>query len=311
MNNASLIGIGVDVGGSHIACGGVDLATGELVAGTHFEADLDNKATKELVFEQWARPINQCLEKIGDAAIDGIGFGMPGAFNYRDGIALYSGNDKYENLYGVSVVDELPAYLSKKNISLRFINDATAFAVGTSWFGAAKGTSKAICMTLGTGFGSAFIHNGAPVAHGTGVPANGCLWDAPFQSGIADEYFSTRWFVNEFELRLGERVAGVKEMVAHPRQGVVEGVFKTFAENLVQFMAPWITGFQPEVIVIGGNISRAWNRIEPWLGKAFEHRGIHIRCLVSDQLEEAAIAGSARLLNDDFWTQIKDDLPSQ
>lgn len=311
MNRNRRIGIGVDVGGSHIACGGVDLLTGELVSGTHFECDLDNKASKEEIFEQWANPINQCLETVGDAAVGGIGFGMPGAFNYREGIALYSGNKKYENLYGVNVAEEFPEFLSRKNLFLRFINDATAFAIGTAWNGATKNSAKAICITLGTGFGSAFIKNGVPVVTGVGVPPNGCLWDDPFQSGIPDEYFSTRWFVEEFELRLGERVAGVKELVNHPRQGVVEGVFKTFGENLAQFMTPWIKGFAPEVVVVGGNISKAWNRIEPWLIQAFERYHVYVNCMVSDQLEEAAIAGSARLLNEDFWRQVKDDLPSQ
>lgn len=98
-NNKERIGIGVDIGGSHISCCAVDLNSGKPLVGTQFETRVNNKASKDDIFQTWAKPINLAIEALHDATITGIGFAMPGAFNYKKGIALFEGNDKYEHLF--------------------------------------------------------------------------------------------------------------------------------------------------------------------------------------------------------------------
>ena len=46
------------------------------------------------------------------------------------------------------------------------MNDASAFAVGEAWAGSASDFNRSLSITLGTGFGSAFISNHIPIVDG-------------------------------------------------------------------------------------------------------------------------------------------------
>ncbi|MCV9385251.1 ROK family protein [Reichenbachiella ulvae] len=304
------VGIGVDVGGTHIACCGVNLETGELIKESYNSVHVDSKATKNEIFEAWARPINSTYATlINDHEIEGVGFGMPGAFNYRRGIGLFKGNDKYESLYKVNVAKEFLEYLPSPALNIRFINDATAFAVGSSWMGQIGYGKRSISITLGTGFGSSFIEDFAPVVSGDEVPQFGCMWHLPFKEGRADEYFSTRWFVNTYEKITGKRLKGVKEIIELGEEKLVHELFSDFADNLAEFLMPWLKKFAPDLLIVGGNISRAWSRIEPRLLEHFNAKNIGINIEISQLMQDAAISGSARLLVESYWRTVKDDLP--
>ena len=58
--------------------------------------------------------------------------------------------------------------------------------------------------------GSSFFENGKQLKDKPGVPSNGFLFDQIFMDSIADDYFSTRWFVNEYKIISGKEVDGVK-----------------------------------------------------------------------------------------------------
>ncbi len=106
-----------------------------------------------------------------------------------------------------------PLLTTQKDLTMRFLNDATSFAVGEAWLGEGRGFQKVVVVTLGTGFGSAFVEDGVPVVSGDEVPKEGCLWHLPFKEGIADDYFSTRWFIGEYENLRGQKIFGVKELI--------------------------------------------------------------------------------------------------
>ena len=56
---------------------------------------------------------------------------------------------------------------------IRFMNDASSFAVGEAWAGSASKFNRSLSITLGTGFGSAFISNRIPIVDGPEVPKTG------------------------------------------------------------------------------------------------------------------------------------------
>ncbi|MFY0654078.1 MAG: ROK family protein [Cyclobacteriaceae bacterium] len=306
------VGIGVDIGGSHIVCCAVDMGTGKPIEGTVSEEKVNNKGSKDEVFTTWSKAINSTIELIEKASLRGIGFAMPGAFNYKTAVALYEGNDKYENLYGVNLKDELPKYLSEEYIELRFINDATAFAIGEVWYGQAKDSNRSIAITLGTGFGSALIDEDIPIVSRQDVPLHGCFWHLPFKNGIADDYFSTRWFVNTFENKSGQKASGVKDVAIDASgSGIGQQVFDEFSINLVEFLAPWLNKFMPDTLVIGGNVSKAIDLFLPRVQEELSRLEISLQIYPSDLMEEAALIGSARLLDDTFWRKVKLDLPEK
>ena len=176
MNNKH-IAIGIDIGGSHISCGAVDLTINELLPGTCFETRIDNKAPADVILNSWVGTMQQTFDKVGKDQVAGIGFAMPGPFSYDKGIALFKGNEKYLNLYGVHVDNEIRSRLGlPAEMPVRFMNDATSFAISEAWIGVGKGIPRIIALTLGTGFGSAFIADGIPVLEGETVPEMGCVW---------------------------------------------------------------------------------------------------------------------------------------
>jgi glucokinase len=124
------ITIGVDIGGSHISSAAVNMNTNRIIPETYFKSRVNSKASKEEIFREWGNVINQTLEKVEDENVMGIGIAMPGPFQYKTGIAMFERNDKYESLHKVSISSELPKYLNGKNISIRFLNDASSFGIG-------------------------------------------------------------------------------------------------------------------------------------------------------------------------------------
>ncbi|MFY0626821.1 MAG: ROK family protein [Reichenbachiella sp.] len=304
------IGIGVDIGGTHICCSAIDLNTGQPLEGTHFDEKVNSKASKGEIFEAWAKPINKAIKAVDKSKLVGIGFGIPGSFNYQKGIGLYNRNDKYEHLHKVNVKSEFAPYINLEGVELRFMNDATAFGVGTAWFGKATECKRSISITLGTGFGSSFIDDIVPLADHPGVPLHGSFWQLPFKDSIADDYFSTRWFIKSYLAKTGIKEIGVREIAEKAKTDkIANELFIEFGENLAEFLIPWIHKFQPDLLVIGGNVSKAWNLIEESYQKKMDNHDLKIKTVTSDLMEEAALCGSAKLLDEDFWERVKDELP--
>lgn len=301
------VAIGIDIGGSHISCGAVDMKINELIPDTCFEGKVDNTASAEEILTAWVETIQKTIDVVGKQNLAGIGFAMPGPFDYAKGIALFEGNEKYLKLYGIHVYNEIRNRLGlPESLPVRFINDATAFAVAEAWIGVGGATSRILALTLGTGFGTAFLEDGIPVVEGETVPEMGCLWYIPLFEGIADDYFSTRWFERAYLKLTGKSVSGVKQLSEmFENDEAAKQLFLDFGTNMGNFLAPWIKRFGVQQIVMGGNITGAFDKFgNPLLATLAVH-GIQIDVSVSVLKENAAIIGSARLIDDAFYAKIE------
>ncbi len=299
--------IGTDIGGSHITCAVVDLENHTILPDTVFHQTLNNQDSKQVILNVWRQSLRASLSKVDMHELAGIGFAIPGPFDYENGIALFTHEvSKYENLFGTNVAKEIKELLGiDSGCDVRFMNDATSFAVGEAWAGGFS-RQHLISVTLGTGFGSAFLENGFPVVTRADVPKLGCLWHLPFKDDIADDYFSTRWYVHRYEELSGELLPGVKEIaerVGHDVQA--ESLFGEFGANLGEFLAPWIKKFAAGNIVIGGNISKEWSLLEKPFTETLERLHVNVSIHISELGEMAAIIGSARLLDELFWERVK------
>jgi glucokinase len=302
------IAIGVDVGGSHVSCAACDLDEKRYLPETHSENELDNQGNAEEIIAVWAKTIKETIEKSGAENISGIGFAMPGPFDYVNGIALFKGNNrKYENIYGLNVPVALREAIGLPlDFPIRFINDATAFAIGEDWIGKACGTKASLSITLGTGFGSSFLRNHKPVVNGSEVPETGAVWHLPFESGNADDYFSTRGLLNRYHEKTGKLLSGVKELAQlTPNDPVAKTLFEDFGFKLGVFLKPWIEKFGVEALIIGGNISNAFNLFGESLKKYLSENGLNIRIEISELKETASMIGSAVLTDEAYYEQFK------
>ena len=141
------------------------------------------------------------------------------------------------------------------------------------------------------------------------MPHNGCLWDKPFEDSIADNYFSTRWFLSQYESITGNKLTdGVKEIAGIEDYSTAK-IFDDFANNLSEFLAPFIIDFQADLLILGGNIAKS-NRL--FLAKFQENlksKNIDIAISIVENTEQTSILGSSYLFNEVFWERIKAELP--
>ncbi|MCX6225064.1 MAG: ROK family protein [Bacteroidia bacterium] len=299
--------VGADIGGSHITCALIDLEHQMILPETRVTYPVDNTASADVILGVWSEAVGEAILGIAIDELAGIGFAMPGPFDYVKGIALFERVEKYLGLYGVNVSDGIRSRLKlPARIPVRYMNDATAFAVGEAWMGVAEGTKKSVAITLGTGFGSAFIDDGIPVVERNDTPAMGCVWHLPYKDGIADDSFSTRWFVKQYAALSGETMPGVKEIADVARKDPkVAAIFTEYGAGIGGFLGPWLTTFHADVLVIGGNMAGASDLFLPSFEKALADMNCTTRIAWSELKEDAALIGSARLLDPLYWSKIE------
>jgi len=305
MYSHKTLAIGADIGGSHISCAAVDLENLEYLSHTFSQCEVDNHASPEKIIGLWSDAIRSTMELAGPDNIRGIGFAMPGPFDYVNGISLFRGeNGKFENTYGLDVPVQMKARLKlPEDFTIRFINDATAFAIGEDRFGKGKGFERILAITLGTGFGSAFLSDHLPVLDGPHVPYQGCLWHIQYEDGIADDYFSTRGFLKRFKDSTGEEIHGVKQLAERAATHVqAMALFEDFGFKMGRFLKPRMEKFSCELLVMGGNISNAYPLFKDQLLKGLDNENFKVE--TSKLQETASMIGSAFLVDDIFYKKL-------
>ncbi len=296
--------IGVDIGGSHITCCMYEHSNKYLNEKTLVYRKVNTKGSKEEILKTWVCAISKTIELSG-VSIKGIGIAMPGPFDYFEGISLISNVDKFESLYEVNIRKELSKDLSINPSEIRFINDATAFSITEALIGNATNYQRLIAITLGTGFGSSFLINGQPVIEADNVPKGGFLYDKMYQGQLADDVFSTRGIIKKYKELSGREVGNVRELCENiEKDEKAVQVFQWFGNELGNFLKLYVTDFQGGIVVIGGNIAKAFTYFE----KQLKLQLPAVKVCVSDFGEEAAIIGSALLLDDAYYDKLKPTL---
>jgi len=142
-------GFGVDVGGSGVKGGIVDLDTGQLL-GDRFKLPTPQPSTPQAV----AKTIAAVVREFGWT--DRVGVTYPGVV--KNGVAHTAANvDK--SWIGANAHDFIASELDGQSVTV--LNDADAAGLAEEKFGAGKDNSGVIVLlTFGTGIGSAVIHNG-------------------------------------------------------------------------------------------------------------------------------------------------------
>lgn len=285
--------IGADIGGSHITAALVDLSGGAVVEDCKFKEPVKAAAGAGEIITRWTA----CISRVFAAAnteVAAIGIAMPGPFDYPGGISLIKGVAKYESLYGMNIREKLKASLEFSK-GIYFENDASCFALGEAWTGEGAGCSRMVAVTLGTGLGGTFLINNEIVHKGKGVPPEGYIYHLPYKAGIAEDYISSRWLLNEYHQRSGQRLGEVKSMaeLAEKLDPVALALFRELGEALGEVLAPWLSDFDAERIVIGGNIRKAHPYFLPALQACLQKNNIKTSVHISCRGENSALSGAA------------------
>lgn len=241
--------LGIDIGGSHITAGMVDIREKLYIGKTTVRLRVNSHAPAREILDTWTQAVSMAWNNSGSER-GRIGIAMPGPFDYRNGISLIKGFHKYEALYQLNVREMLAERLAIPPAHILMRNDAEAFLQGEVLCGAAKGFEHAIGITLGTGIGSARSHHG--------ITKDAELSVTPYLDGMAEDYTSIRFFLRRYEELTGVAMKDVKTIAGEVKTNKAAAqVFKEFSHHLGVFLQQFIRLDHPGILVIGGNIANA------------------------------------------------------
>ncbi|MBU6453365.1 MAG: ROK family protein [Cyanobacteria bacterium REEB67] len=161
--------VGVDLGGTKILAGVVNLTTGQILSAA-------KKKTR--VVEEGSELVKRIAACIGDAlqdaaAVDakfeskklvGIGVGAAGMVDRENGILLAAANIGGTN--DLAIAEPLSA---QYGLPVKLGNDVEVATLGELYFGAGRECDNFVCMFIGTGIGSGIVNNGKIYRGGYGT----------------------------------------------------------------------------------------------------------------------------------------------
>ena len=266
--------IGVDLGGTGIKAGVVN-ERGEILSKG------STPTMKERPYQAIIRDIAALCEDVAKQAnvamadIAAIGVGVPGICDPKTGIIPFCTNLGWHE---VPFVAEMGKYLPNRVV---VDNDATVAGYAESIAGVSKGTKSSVFITLGTGVGGGIVINGRPWSgfHGVGseighipmdiggVPCTcgneGCL--ERYCSATAIIRMGKQILQQHPESMMMEMVGGDPEKLtakivfdaARELDNAAMKVFTTYVDYLAKACYTIIAFLDPEVIVLGGGVSKA------------------------------------------------------
>ena len=281
----------LEIGGTHVAAGRVDLGAAAVLADPRSRATLRPGAGRDELIDAFARSAAAVV-----AADTPLGIAIPGPFDYERGIGSCAGVAKFDALHGVDLRAALHRRLDPSPAHITFLNDAEAFALGEWLAGAAAGHERAVGITLGTGMGSGFVADGRIVDRGPEVPPEGNIHLLSIDGRPLEDTVSTRAIAARYAALSGTTGRGVRAIASLARGGdatarlVIDDAFAA----LGQAIGPWLERFGAGVLVVGGSIARSWDLVEPALRRGLEASAPErLRIVPAGNPEDAALIGAA------------------
>lgn len=276
-----------DIGGTHITAAVINIENWEIQEDTISRHYVDSGADTKTIFQHWAAGINDSLSK-ATVPVTRIGVAMPGPFDYTNGIALMTGQSKYDSLYGIAVTEPLLREIAYPIDDVLYINDAAAFLQGEVFKQGLQNEQRILGITLGTGLGSAVWSIGEKAFDAD-------LWDSPYKNSVFEEHLVTRWFTKRFLELTGLQEKGLKEILEkHGDRSETHQLLAQYAEHLYDFKRFFSQKYGATKFIVGGNITKAWDKLQTMDGNLHQEFDITI----GKYPEFAAIIGAASLFAD-------------
>lgn len=260
--------VGIDLGGTFIKGGIVD-DLGNIIYEDKAPTESDKGA--EQVAENIAALVKKLLAKVGLGTddVEGIGMGVPGMIDSKNGNVIYSNNLAWKD-FAIG-----PKVAALTGLRVKIANDANVAALGEVKFGVAKGYENAILLTLGTGVGGGIVVDGklvegnksagAELGHAVIVAGGeqctcgrkGCLEAYASATAIIRDTKrameanpnSKMWEIGALDKVTGKTAFDYKDVDEYAK-AVVDGYIANLACGITNFA----NIFRPEVVILGGGV---------------------------------------------------------
>uniref|UniRef100_UPI004056948E ROK family glucokinase n=1 Tax=Agathobacter sp. TaxID=2021311 RepID=UPI004056948E len=308
-------GFGVDIGGTTIKMGFFE-TSGNLLDKWEIKTNTEDGGSS--ILSDIAKSIDNKLaqEGISKDEVAGAGVGVPGPVR-SDGVV-----NRCVNL-GWGIVDVAEELSALTGLKVKVGNDANVAALGEMWQGGAKGSTDVVMVTLGTGVGGGIIIDGKIVAgfNGAGgeighitvnkdeIEACNCG-----QYGCLEQYGSATGIVrlakrklsktsDETVLRKYDNLTA-KDVFDEAKAG--DEVALELVDEVGEILGSAISNIacvvNPEVIVIGGGVSKAGEILISAIKEHFQESCFHAvhdtKFVIATLGNDAGIYGCVRMVID-------------
>lgn len=238
--------LGIDIGGSGIKGAPVDLSTGKLLS-DRLRIPTPRKSTPKNCADVVAQIVKGFADQIGDSP---VGITVPAPVVHGV-VPMMANLDK--SWVGVNV-DEF--FSNRLGRQVYLVNDADAAGLAEVHYGAAKGQAGVVIVTtLGTGIGTALIHQGVLVPN-----------------------------TELGHIEIGGHDAETRTSAAAKTRGRMS--YKRWARRLQTYYATLEMLFWPDLFVVGGGVSKSADRFLPLLR-------LQTPIIPAQLLNQAGIVGAA------------------
>lgn len=279
--------IGVDIGGTTIKAGVVSKS--KVIKKIKLKTEA-NKSEAIVI-----KNILYSIEELMNENVDSICIGCPGPLNYKTGLI---GKTPNLPLGGVNLKKIIENKFKK---TVYIDNDANCFALAEAVLGGGKRYENIVGLTLGTGLGSALvidkkIYHGkifaTEIGHMTinfNGPKSRCGND-----GCLESYVSVRGILSRAKSLNVKSVEELSNLASLENKRAL-AVWKETGFYLGIGIANVINILNPEIIIIGGQIAKAWPYFNKKMKDTVDKRALFSCKLVKSELKDAGILGAALL----------------
>jgi glucokinase len=248
IHNSDSMVIAVDLGGTNIRAGQVE--NGKI--SNYKETKLRDKDVLEKTLIQ----LGDLIESVMPSSAKGIGIGVPSVVDIETGTVF-----DVTNIPSWKRVELKKILEDRFHIPVMINNDVNCFILGEHRFGVAKGFSSAVGLAMGTGLGGGIIINNELYAgRNCGAGEFGLVHyldeniEAYCSGGLFPKKFNTTGLDAFNKAAAGDRAA--LEM------------WKEFGFHMGVAIKTVMYTYDPEVIVLGGSLVKAWPYFEDSMRKS-------------------------------------------
>ncbi|MBR6185079.1 MAG: ROK family protein [Clostridia bacterium] len=259
--------VGVDLGGTTAKLGLVNEQN-------EIEKRLVIPTDRTLPFEEIIARLADGIKSLGP--VESVGFGVPSCLKPGSGIIIYANNFGWKNK---DLRGELQKHL--KDTAVYIANDADCAAVGEYFHGAGRGYESMLMLTLGTGVGGSFMFGGRLFLGGNGSgiePGHIIVREGGEECtcglrGCLEAYCSATALIREITSSASPLLARlIRENGGKANARILfdaveagdedaQNILDRYLRTLAAGIGSLVTVMRPHIIVIGGGISQAGDRL--------------------------------------------------
>ena len=204
---------------------------------------------------------------------------------------------KYQALNGVSIKTWFKEILG--NIPIQFISDSAAYLLGQLSRSEIKSYSKICLITLGTGIGFSAIVDGEILSTETGSPKI-VIYNKPYKDKTAEYFVGREGIIRRYmdkskELDCEIDVIDIARKADNKDILAIE-TFNDLGKMISEILHPIINEYQFEVLIIGGQIAKAYHVFQNSLNNGLSDLKSIKLVTVAKHIDQSALIGASTLL---------------